>query len=146
MYSLSQNPIDLTELIVAVQDPAAGATVTFLGLTRNHNDGRAVTLLEYEAYPGMAEREMERIGVEARKRWPIHKIAVVHRTGPVPVGEASVAIAVSAAHRKEAFAACEFVIDQLKETVPIWKKEHFEGGEVWIDHRSCHTKAETQGG
>jgi molybdopterin synthase catalytic subunit len=142
MYSLSQNPIDLTDLIAAVRDPAAGATVTFLGLTRNHNNGRAVTLLEYEAYPGMAEQEMERIGLEAGQRWPIHKIAVVHRTGPVPVGEASVAIAVSAAHRKEAFAACQFVIDQLKQTVPIWKKEHFEGGEVWIDHQLCHKKAE----
>jgi len=142
MYSLSTDPIDLSALIAAVRDPAAGATATFLGLTRNHNDGRAVTLLEYEAYPGMAEQEMERIGMEASRRWPIHKIAVVHRTGPVPVGEASVAIAVSAAHRKEAFAACQFVIDRLKETVPIWKKEYFEGGDVWIEHQSCRMKAE----
>ena len=142
MYSLSSDPIDVVDLVAAVSDPAAGATATFLGLTRNHNSGRVVTLLEYEAYAGMAEQEMERIGLEATRRWAIHKIAVVHRTGPVPVGEASVAIAVSAAHRKEAFAACEFMIDRLKETVPIWKKEYFEGGDVWIEHQSRCRKAE----
>lgn len=143
MYSLSSDPIDLTDVVAAVSDPAAGATAAFLGLTRNHNQGRVVTLLEYEAYPGMAEQEMERIGLEAARRWAIHKIAVVHRTGPVPVGEASVAIAVSAAHRKEAFAACEFIIDRLKETVPIWKKEYFEGGDAWIEYQARCGKAET---
>jgi molybdopterin synthase catalytic subunit len=132
MYHLTPHPIDLNELITAVRDPAAGATATFLGVTRNHNDGREVTLLEYEAYPEMAEREMERIGAEAARRWQICRIAIVHRTGVVPVGEASVAIAVSAVHRREVFAACRFAIDQLKQTVPIWKKEYFKGGEVWV--------------
>ena len=146
MYKLTPQSIDLNELIAEVSDPAAGAVATFLGVTRNNNDGRAVTVLEYEAYPGMAEREMERIGLEAARRWPIHKVALVHRIGPVPVGEASVGIAVSAAHRKEAFAACEFVIDRLKETVPIWKKEYFEGGDVWIEHQSCRAKAEASRG
>jgi molybdopterin synthase catalytic subunit len=135
VYRITTEPIDLGRLVAAVQDPAAGGIATFTGTTRDHNEGRRVTLLEYEAYPGMAEREMERIGAEAARRWPICKIAMVHRAGRVPVGEASVAIAVSAAHRDEAFAACRFAIDRLKEIVPIWKKEHFEGGEVWIGHQ-----------
>lgn len=125
-------PIDLAALVRAVADPAAGAVATFLGITRNHNDGRRVTLLEYEAYPEMASRELERIGTTARERWPIHAIAIEHRIGPVPIGEASVGIAVSAGHRQAAFDACRFAIDRLKEVVPIWKKEHFEGGEIWI--------------
>lgn len=132
MYRLSPEAIDLGEIVAAVRDPAAGAIATFLGVTRNHNHGREVTLLEYEAYPEMAEREMERIATEAAGRWPTCKVAMVHRIGPVPVGEASVAIAVSAGHRPEAFAACRFAIDRLKKIVPIWKKEHFVGGEVWI--------------
>jgi molybdopterin synthase catalytic subunit len=132
MYRLSREAIDLGEIVAAVRDPAAGAIATFLGVTRNHNHGREVTLLEYEAYPEMAEREMERIATEAVGRWPTCKIAMVHRVGAVPVGETSVAIAVSAGHRPEAFAACRFAIDRLKEIVPIWKKEHFVGGEVWI--------------
>jgi len=86
--------------------------------------------LEYEAYPEMALRELERIGRQACERWPIRKIGIVHRVGPVPVGEASVAIAVSSAHRAAAFEACRFAIDRLKEIVPIWKKEYFEGGAV----------------
>jgi molybdopterin synthase catalytic subunit len=136
MYRLTSDRIELPELLAAVSDPAAGATATFLGVTRNHNDGRGVLSLEYEAYPGMAEQEMERIGLEAARRWSICKVAMVHRTGSVPIGESSVAIAVSAAHRRDAFAACRFAIDRLKETVPIWKKEYFEGGEVWIGHQS----------
>jgi molybdopterin synthase catalytic subunit len=136
MYRLSADAIALDEVVRAVADPAAGAIATFLGVTRDHHHDRQVTLLEYEAYPEMAEREMARIGAEAAERWPICKIAIVHRTGPVPIGEASVAIAVSSAHRPEAFAACRFVIDRLKDTVPIWKKEHFVGGDVWVG-RCC---------
>lgn len=134
MYRLTPHPIDLNEVIAAVHDPGAGAIATFFGMTRDHNQGREVTRLEYEAYPGMAEQEMARIGAEAARRWPTCKIAMIHRTGLVPLGEASVAIAVSAAHRPEAFAACRFAIDRLKEAVPIWKKEYFVGGEVWIGH------------
>ena len=133
MYRLTPHRIDLSEVVAAVSDPAAGAIATFLGVTRNHNSGRQVILLEYEAYPGMAEQEMVRIGAEVLRRWPGCKVAMIHRTGRVAVGEPSVAIAVSAAHRPEAFAACRFAIDQLKAVVPIWKKEHFAGGEVWVD-------------
>ena len=132
MFRIVSQAIDLAELLRAVADPTAGAIATFLGMTRNHNEGRQVTGLEYEAYPDMALQEMERIGATARQRWEIHAIAIVHRIGKVPIGEASVAIAVSSSHRAAAFEACRFAIDRLKEVVPIWKKEYFEGGEVWI--------------
>ncbi len=132
MFRIVEQLIDAAAVTQAVADPKAGAIATFLGVTRNHNDGRAVTGLEYEAYPDMAMREMERIGATARERWPIHAIAIVHRVGKVPIGEASVVIAVSSSHRRAAFEACHFAIDRLKEVVPIWKKEIFAGGEVWI--------------
>ena len=132
MFAIVEHPIDAARVSAAVADPTSGATVTFIGTTRDHNDGRPVTRLEYEAYPEMALAEMRKIADTARQRWPIAKVAIVHRIGVVPIGEASVVIAVSAAHRAPAFAACHFAIDRLKEVVPIWKKEHFEGGEVWI--------------
>jgi molybdopterin synthase catalytic subunit len=132
MFEIVTEPIDPASVTAAVAHPGAGATVTFLGTTRDHNDGRHVTRLEYEAYPEMAITEMRKIGETARQRWSIENIAIVHRIGVVPIGEASVAIAVSAGHRVAAFEACHFAIDRLKEVVPIWKKEHFEGGEIWI--------------
>ena len=132
MFEIVEHPIDIAAVAAAVADPATGATVTFVGTTRDHNDGRAVHALEYEAYPEMALAEMRKIGDTAKQRWPIAAIAIVHRIGSVPIGEASVVIAVSAAHRVAAFEACHFAIDRLKEIVPIWKKEHFDGGEVWI--------------
>ncbi len=132
MLRLTDRPIAIDDVLAAVADPAAGATVLFVGTTRDHNDGRRVERLEYEAYAGMAERELGRIAAAARERWPIARIAVVHRTGAVPIGAASVAIAVSAAHRAAAFEAARFAIDRLKEVVPIWKKELFEGGALWI--------------
>ena len=127
-----EGPIDVAAVTAAVADPKTGATVTFIGTTRDHNDDRTVTELEYEAYPEMALAEMRKIGDEALRRWPIARIDIVHRIGVVPIGEASVVIAVSAAHRVAAFEACHFAIDRLKEVVPIWKKERFEGGELWI--------------
>lgn len=132
MYQIVEHRIDASAVTAAVAHPGTGATVTFLGTTRDHNDGRRVTQLEYEAYPEMALAEMRKIGATAQQRWPIERIAIVHRIGVVPIGEASVVIAVSSAHRRAAFEACHFAIDRLKEVVPIWKKEHFDGGEVWI--------------
>ena len=132
MFQLRDRPIDLAALDRAVRDPKAGAIVTFVGTTRNENVGRRVTRLEYEAYATMATKEMRSLGAQAKRRWPLRKVAMVHRTGVVPVGEASVAIAVSAGHRREAFDACHWLIDRLKEIVPIWKKEHYRGGEIWI--------------
>jgi molybdopterin synthase catalytic subunit len=132
MYEIVERPIDVAAVTAAAGEPASGATVTFVGTTRDSNDGRRVTRLEYEAYPEMALAEMRKIGETAQQRWPIRRLAVVHRIGVVPVGEASVVIAVSSAHRAAAFEACHFIIDRLKEVVPIWKKEHFTSGEVWI--------------
>lgn len=132
VFEIDDKPIDVTRVIAAVAHPAAGAIATFLGTTRDNNEGRHVSTLEYEAYPEMAVAEMRRIGETARERWPIQDIAIVHRIGVVPIGEASVVIAVSSAHRVAAFEACHFAIDRLKQVVPIWKKEHFDGGEIWI--------------
>lgn len=132
MFEIVSDPIDAAGVAASVSRAHAGAVVTFHGVTRDHNDGRRVTRLEYEAYPSMALAEMRKIGASACERWPIAAIAMVHRIGVVPVGEASVVIAVSAAHRAPAFEACHFAIDRLKQVVPIWKKEHFDGGEVWI--------------
>ena len=95
-------------------------------------------MLEYEAYAEMAEKELARLGEQATKKWKIERIAIVHRLGAVHIGEASVVIAVSAAHRQDAFEACRFAIEELKKSVPIWKKEYFEGGEVWIGSQSDH--------
>ena len=132
MFRVVREPIDLPELVRAVTDPSAGAIATFIGTTRNQNDGRKVVALDYDAYPEMAEIELRRIGEDAGKKWKIERMAITHRVGPVAIGEASVVIAVSAAHRDDAFQACRFAIEEIKKTVPIWKKEIYEGGEVWI--------------
>ena len=132
MIRITRGKIPLERLVRAVGDPGAGAIVTFLGTTRNANEGRRVVRLEYEAYGRMATREMTALAAEAGRRWPLRKVAMMHRIGVVPVGEASVGIAVSAGHRAEAFAACHWLIDRLKEIVPIWKREHFRGGQIWI--------------
>jgi molybdopterin synthase catalytic subunit len=131
-FAIVDAPIDPAGLLAAVGDPAAGASVLFLGTTRNENSGRRVTRLEYEAFSDMAVREMRQLARQATRRWPLRRVAMVHRIGLVPVGEASVGIAVSAGHRGEAFDACHWLIDRLKEIVPIWKKEHYRGGTVWI--------------
>jgi molybdopterin converting factor subunit 1 len=133
-----REPIDLRELEREVASPAAGAICTFAGTTRNENAGRRVIRLEYEAYEPMALSEMRKLAEQAGRRWNITRIAITHRIGTVPLGEVSVAIAVSAAHRAEAFEACRFAIDRLKEIVPIWKKEYFHGGEVWVGCQSSH--------
>jgi molybdopterin synthase catalytic subunit len=138
-YRVTEETIDASGLLRVVGDPGAGAAVLFVGSTRDENEGRTVERLEYEAYGEMARAEMARLGAEIARRWPVRAIAMVHRVGLVPVGEASVAVAVSAPHREEAFAACQYGIDQLKATVPIWKKEHYRGGTVWIG--ACHGHA-----
>ncbi len=132
MFAITEEPISLESVAAQVADNGAGAIATFAGITRDTNRGRKVLRLEYEAYPDMAVSEFRKIADEAAGRWDLKKVAIVHRIGEVALGETSVAIAVSAAHRAEAIAACGFAIDKLKEVAPIWKKEHFEGGEVWI--------------
>ncbi len=136
--SIGRDAVEVGALEAAVADPSAGATVTFAGMTRNGNAGRRVIRLEYEAYEPMALSEMRKLALEAGRRHEIVRIAIQHRIGVVEIGETSVAIAVSAAHRAEAFAACRFAIDRLKEIVPIWKKEYFAGGEVWVGCQTSH--------
>jgi molybdopterin converting factor subunit 1 len=139
--TIGRAPIDVAALEREVADSAAGAIVSFTGTTRRDNAGRKVLRLEYEAYEPMALAEMRKLASEAARRWKIVRIAIAHRVGVVEIGETSVAIAVSAAHRGEAFEACRFAIDRLKNVVPIWKKEHFEGGEIWIGCQTSHPPA-----
>ena len=131
-FRLQAEPLDVDSVVAEVADPGAGAVATFIGVTREHSRGRTVTRLEYDAYPEMAEAEMRRIAAAVQARHGVLHVAIAHRTGLVPLGEASVVIAVSAAHRGPAMDACREAIDTLKQTVPIWKKEVFEGGEEWI--------------
>lgn len=140
--TIGREPIDVAALERTVAEPRAGGIVSFAGTTREDNAGRRVIRLEYEAYEPMALSEMRRLAREAGERWQIVRIVIAHRIGVVNIGETSVAIAASAAHRAEAFEACRFAIDRLKEIVPIWKKEYFEGGEVWVGCQSSHPPAE----
>ena len=136
MFRVTDKPINLQELVDCVTDPEAGAVATFIGTTRNNNEGRKVIALDYEAYPEMAEKELARLGEEARRKWQLCRMAIVHGVGPVQITEPSVMIAVTAGHRVAAFAACRFAIEEIKKTVPIWKKEVYEGGEIWIGTQS----------
>jgi molybdopterin converting factor subunit 1 len=131
-FRLQRDPLELAAVVAEVQSPAAGAIATFIGTTREQSRGRVVIELEYDAYPEMAEAEMRRIADAVVARHDVLAVAMAHRVGLVPIGEASVIIAVSAAHRGPAMAACREAIDTLKQTVPIWKKEVFQGGEEWI--------------
>lgn len=133
MIRLQTDPIRVEELFAAVAARGDGAVALFLGTVRDENRGRKVLRLEYQAYEEMARLEMERVGEQARERFPISRLAIAHRTGTLEIGDVSVAVAVAAPHRAEALEACRFVIDTLKRTVPVWKKETFEGGEVWIE-------------
>lgn len=132
MIQIVRHPIDVQEILRAVQTPEAGAIDIFIGTARNHSNGKHVLSLEYEAYEPMALKLMERLAEKSRSKWSIHKIAIVHRVGKVDIGQPSVVVAVSASHRKEAFEACQYAIDKLKKDVPIWKKEVFSDGEVWV--------------
>ena len=132
MAFLSRYPLDLTALATRVEAPDRGAVTSFLGLVRDHHDGRSVTRLEYSAYEPMVEAECARIVSEAEARWPV-RIALEHRIGSLEIGDAAVAIAAAAAHREEAFAACRFTIEEVKRRVPIWKKEFYADGTVeWV--------------
>jgi molybdopterin synthase catalytic subunit len=133
LYRILEGPLDLDEAIRAVAGPDRGAIATFLGVARNHHTGRRVLSLEYHAYPGMAEDVMRLIGTEVAERFGTAHVAILHRVGPVAIGEASVVIAVAAAHRREALAGCAHAIERLKQIVPIWKKERYQGGDSWIE-------------
>ena len=135
-FLLSEQPLSLEEAVREVASDEAGAIATFIGTTRARSRGRDVVRLEYEAYEGMAEGEMERIAAELKARYALTDVAIHHRVGVVAIGETSVVIAVSAPHRGDALAACKDAIDTLKQTVPLWKKEIYVGGEDWIGQGS----------
>lgn len=135
-FRLSEQPLSLDDVVREVASDAAGAIATFTGTTRAHSRGREVVRLEYEAYEGMAEAEMERIAAELGEKHSLVAVAIHHRVGVVGVGETSVVIAVSSAHRADALAACAGAIDTLKGAVPLWKKEIYVGGEEWIGQGS----------
>ncbi|HKF74895.1 MAG TPA: molybdenum cofactor biosynthesis protein MoaE [Candidatus Dormibacteraeota bacterium] len=133
LIELTAEPLDPRRLEAAVAHAGAGAICTFTGVVRDHSRGEAVTHLEYEAYAGMAERQMREIVAEIAERWPEARVAMAHRTGVLEIGEASVVVSVSCPHRAQAFEACRWGIDRLKESVPIWKKEFAATGAVWIE-------------
>lgn len=135
-FRLVEGPIDVRAVIAEVEDERAGAIATFQGTVRRQSRGRQVVALEYEAYEGMAEKVMAEIAAAVKERYELCEVAVAHRTGRCEVGEISVAIAVSAPHRQDALSACRDVIDELKERVPLWKKELYDGGEEWIGRGS----------
>lgn len=130
MFAIAPGPIDVGEVRAAVSDPGFGAVLVFEGTARNDFDGRAVVELSYEAYAEMAVPVMQQIATEMRDRWPC-KVAMVHRTGVVPIGEPSVVIAVGTPHRAECYEASRYAIEQLKQRVPVWKKEIYEDGSAW---------------
>jgi molybdopterin synthase catalytic subunit len=132
-YRVTSEPLDTIEVVTAVSASGCGAVVTFIGLVRDHNLARRVLWLDYEAYAPLALKAFAQIGSEAAGRWPSVGLAIHHRTGRVAIGEASVVIAAASAHRADAFAASRFAIERIKQIAPIWKHEHFEGGDVWIE-------------
>lgn len=132
MVELVSEKISIDRVLSQLEDYSTGAVVLFLGRVRDHAEGGNVTQIDYEAYPEMALKKMAEIENEVCERWPVRKIIMIHRTGRLQLGEVSVAIAVASAHRKDAFEACRFGIDTLKDIVPIWKKEYCEDGEHWV--------------
>jgi molybdopterin synthase catalytic subunit len=133
VFRLIREPIDVRRVAESIQKPEDGAVVVFEGAVRNHSQAKAVRFLEYDAYESMALKKLEEIGSRAKDKYDIRAIAIVHRLGHMDIGELSIVIAVASAHRGPAFDACRFAIDTIKEIVPIWKKEFYEDGEVWIE-------------
>lgn len=132
-FQITTEPLDPGPLVAAVRKDASGALALFYGVARDHSEGRRVVALEYDAYPSMAERKLREVAEEVAGRWPITGIGVFHRTGRLAVGETSLLVAVSSAHRAEAFDACHYAVDRIKQVVPIWKKEIWESGNgEWV--------------
>ena len=138
MLAIGPAPLALEAIVATVSRPepsrgADGAVSVFLGLVRNKNLGRTVRYLEYEAYEPLAVRALQRIVDEVQELWPSARVAMHHRVGRLDIGEASIVIAAASAHRGDAFAACRYAIERVKQIVPIWKREHFDGGDVWLE-------------
>jgi molybdopterin synthase catalytic subunit len=132
-HAITASPLDAASVAAAVTSDRNGAVTTFIGLARDHNAGRRVLWLDYEAYAPLALKAFAQIGAEAADHWPEARLAIHHRTGRVAIGEASVVIAAASPHRADAFAACRYAIERVKQIAPIWKHEHFQGGDVWIE-------------
>ena len=133
MFSLVRDPIETEKISESLQHPGNGALVVFEGVVRDNANDKKVRFLEYEAYESMALKKIEEVGLETRQKFEIRDIAIVHRLGYMEIGECSIVIAVASAHRGAAFDACRYAIDTIKKVVPIWKKESYEDGEVWIE-------------
>lgn len=140
LIQIAMRPISTGRVTQAVRKHEHGAVVTFTGTVRNTSRGKRVLYLEYETYQKMAEAKLRQVADEIRQRWQLHDVAMVHRVGRLEVGDVAVVIAVGAPHRKEAFAACQYAIDRIKAIVPIWKKEVFEDGEVWVETEESVTR------
>ncbi len=132
MIEITSNPIAREKIIQAAESPKAGALNVFIGTVRSNTSNKKVIRLEYECYEAMAKSEIQKIIDQACTRWPLLKVAISHRTGILAIGDEAIVLAVSTPHRKESFEACQFIIDTLKQTVPIWKKEIYEDGEEWV--------------
>ncbi|MBI5289004.1 MAG: molybdenum cofactor biosynthesis protein MoaE [Chloroflexi bacterium] len=133
MFEITAEPLDPGPLVAAVRRDESGAVALFYGVARNENLGRKVLWLEYDAYPEMAIKKMREVADEVRAKFTVTGVGILHRTGRLEIGETSLLVAVSSGHRKEAFDACHFAVDRIKQIVPVWKKEVFEGGEEWIE-------------
>lgn len=143
LFEITTEPISVDEVSQRVASAEVGAILSFAGVVRGTNAGRKVLYLEYEAYPEMAEQMLRQIGEEVKARWPVEQVAIVHRVGRQEIGETSVVIAVASGHRQGAFEAGRYAIDRIKEIVPIWKKEYFEGGEIWIEGPDTQPASDT---
>jgi len=133
MFGIQSEPLDPTPLVEAVRRENAGAIALFYGIVRNENLGRSVQYLEYDAYPEMALKKMREVAGEVRAKFPIAAVGVLHRIGRLEIGETSLLVAVSSGHRKEAFEACHYAVDRIKQVVPVWKKEVWSDGSAWIE-------------
>ena len=137
IFEITREPIDIADLRGRLLEGDSGAVVIFDGVARNNTKGRRTLYLEYEGYEPMSLRTMEQIGREVHERWPINRFGIIHRLGRIDITESSVVIVVTSAHRKIAFEACHYAIDRLKKIVPIWKKEYFEDGAVWVENEEA---------
>jgi molybdopterin synthase catalytic subunit len=140
IVEITREPIDIASLRLRILTGESGAVVIFDGVTRNNTKGRRTLYLEYEGYTNMALKTMAQIASEVHEKWPLNRVAIVHRLGRIEISESSVVIVITSAHRRVAFEACHYAIDRLKKIVPIWKKEYFEDGAVWVENEEAMVK------
>ena len=141
MITITESELDVQSFTDSVHGDENGAVNAFLGVTRNSTDGRAVIKLEYECYLPMAQKKLEEIRLEAIEKWKISSVAIGHRIGALAIGETSLVVAVSGPHRSPVFEVCQYIVDRIKEVVPIWKKEFFEDGAIWVDSIQCESQS-----